>query len=85
MSLPLALVPGYLVTVRKEHFDGATLLWLETPSNPRLDVCDLVELIAAAHLRKTLVAVDNATATVLGQHPLELGVAFSVSSLQQIW
>jgi cystathionine gamma-lyase len=65
---------------QKDQLEGATLVWLETPSNPGLDVCDLVELIAAAHLRGVLVAVDNTTATVLGQHPLELGADFSVSS-----
>ncbi len=65
---------------QNDQLEGATLVWLETPSNPGLDVCDLVELIAAAHLRGVLVAVDNTTATVLGQHPLELGADFSVSS-----
>src|SRR5215471_11313196 len=30
-----------------EKLDGATLLWLESPSNPGLDVCDLAELISA--------------------------------------
>jgi cystathionine gamma-lyase len=60
--------------------DGATLLWLETPSNPGLDVCDLAELIAAAHQLGILAAVDNTTATILGQRPLELGADFSVSS-----
>src|SRR5260370_26863876 len=39
-----------------EHLDGATLLWLETPSNPGLDVCDLAILIAAAHQHGALVA-----------------------------
>ena len=63
-----------------EKLDGATLLWLESPSNPGLDVCDLAELISAAHSRQVLVAVDNTTATVLGQRPLELGADFSVSS-----
>ncbi len=63
-----------------EHLDGATLLWLETPSNPGLDVCDLAVLIAAAHQRGALVAVDNTTATVLGQQPLASGADFSVSS-----
>ncbi len=63
-----------------EHLDGATLLWLETPSNPGLDVCDLAVLIAAAHQHGALVAVDNTTATVLGQHPLAYGADFSVSS-----
>jgi len=63
-----------------EHLDGATLLWLETPSNPGLDVCDLATLIVAAHQRGVLVAVDNTTATVLGQQPLASGADFSVSS-----
>ncbi len=63
-----------------EHLDGATLLWLETPSNPGLDVCDLAVLIAAAHHHGALVAVDNTTATVLGQQPLAYGTDFSVSS-----
>jgi cystathionine gamma-lyase len=60
--------------------DGATLLWLETPSNPGLDVCDLAVLIAAAHERGALVAVDNTTPTVLGQQPLAYGADFSLSS-----
>ncbi|HEV2581299.1 MAG TPA: cystathionine gamma-lyase [Ktedonobacteraceae bacterium] len=60
--------------------DGARLLWLETPANPGMDVCDLAELIAEAHQRGVLVAVDNTTATVLGQRPLELGADFSVAS-----
>ena len=63
-----------------EQLDGATLLWLETPSNPGLDVCDLAVLIAAAHNHGALVAVDNTTATVLGQQPLAYGADFSVSS-----
>ncbi len=63
-----------------ELLAGAKLLWLETPSNPGLDVCDLAELIAAAHQQNVLVAVDNTTATVLGQRPLELGADFSISS-----
>ncbi|MFE9645389.1 cystathionine gamma-lyase [Streptomyces sp. NPDC006365] len=60
--------------------DGAKLLWLETPSNPGLDVCDIQRLAAAAHARGCLVAVDNTLATPLGQRPLELGTDFSVVS-----
>jgi cystathionine gamma-lyase len=60
--------------------EGATLLWLETPSNPGLDVCDVAELASEAHRRGALVAVDNTTATPLGQRPLELGADFCVSS-----
>ncbi|MFJ9099049.1 cystathionine gamma-lyase [Streptomyces sp. NPDC102405] len=60
--------------------DGARLLWLETPSNPGLDVCDIRRLVEAAHARGALVAVDNTLATPLGQRPLELGADFSVAS-----
>ncbi|MFF4208904.1 cystathionine gamma-lyase [Streptomyces sp. NPDC001796] len=60
--------------------DGARLLWIETPSNPGLDVCDVRRLVEAAHAQGTLVAVDNTLATPLGQRPLELGADFSVAS-----
>ena len=60
--------------------EGARLLWIETPSNPGLDVCDVRRLVAAAHVQGTLVAVDNTLAGPLGQRPLELGADFSVAS-----
>ncbi|MEU8623762.1 cystathionine gamma-lyase [Streptomyces sp. NPDC048669] len=60
--------------------EGAKLLWIETPSNPGLEVCDVRRLVDAAHAGGTLVAVDNTLATPLGQRPLELGADFSVAS-----
>ncbi|MDX5562848.1 cystathionine gamma-lyase [Streptomyces sp. ID05-04B] len=60
--------------------DGAKLLWIESPSNPGLDVCDIGRLVEAAHARGALVAVDNTLATPLGQRPLALGADFSVAS-----
>ncbi|MFD4554795.1 cystathionine gamma-lyase [Streptomyces sp. NPDC058469] len=60
--------------------DGAKLLWMETPSNPGLDVCDVRRLADAAHARGALVAVDNTLASPLGQRPLELGADFAVAS-----
>ncbi|MER5970784.1 cystathionine gamma-lyase [Streptomyces sp. NPDC002055] len=60
--------------------DGAKLLWLETPSNPGLEVCDIRRLADAAHAAGALVAVDNTLATPLGQRPLDLGADFSVAS-----
>ncbi|AKN69096.1 cystathionine gamma-lyase [Streptomyces sp. PBH53] len=60
--------------------DGARLLWIESPSNPGLDVCDIRRLAEAAHARGALVAVDNTLATPLGQRPLALGADFSVAS-----
>jgi cystathionine gamma-lyase len=65
---------------QRELLDGATLLWLESPTNPGLDVCDITALAQAARERGVLVAVDNTTATVLGQRPLALGADFSVAS-----
>jgi cystathionine gamma-lyase len=61
-------------------FDGATLVMLETPSNPGLEVCDVRALAAVAHAAGALVAVDNTTATPLGQRPLELGADLAVVS-----
>jgi cystathionine gamma-lyase len=60
--------------------DGARLLWIESPSNPRLDVCDIRRLADAAHAEGALVAVDNTLATPLGQRPLDLGADVSVAS-----
>jgi cystathionine gamma-lyase len=60
--------------------EGAKLLWIETPSNPTMDICDIAALCEAAHSAGALVAVDNTTATPLGQLPLALGADFSVAS-----
>lgn len=60
--------------------DGARLVWLESPSNPNLDVCDIARIAEAAHAAGALVAVDNTLATPLGQRPLDLGADFSVAS-----
>ena len=61
-------------------FDGVRLVLLETPSNPGLDVCDIAALADAAHAAGALLAVDNTTATPLGQRPLELGADIVVAS-----
>jgi cystathionine gamma-lyase len=63
-----------------DAIDGATLVWLESPSNPGLDVCDLPLLIERAHATGAPVAVDNTFATPLGQRPLELGADFVMAS-----
>lgn len=65
---------------QRNHLQSASLLWLESPSNPRLNVCDISGLVKAAHKLGALVVVDNSTASCLGQQPLALGADFSVSS-----
>ncbi|XVU24368.1 cystathionine gamma-lyase [Actinoplanes sp. CA-054009] len=61
-------------------FEGVRLVLLETPANPGLDVCDVRALSEAAHRAGALVAVDNTTATPLGQTPLALGADLVVAS-----
>jgi cystathionine gamma-synthase len=58
----------------------ADLVWLETPSNPLLEVVDITEVTAAAAAAGALVAVDNTFATPLLQNPLALGADFVVHS-----
>ncbi|MDP1850353.1 MAG: cystathionine gamma-lyase [Solirubrobacteraceae bacterium] len=59
---------------------GATLAWIETPSNPGLAVLDVAALAAAAHAEGALLAVDNTLATPLLQRPLQLGADLSIAS-----
>jgi cystathionine gamma-lyase len=63
-----------------DQLQGARLLWIESPSNPTMDVYDIAALSEAAHRAGALVAVDNTTPTPLGQLPLALGADFSVAS-----
>ncbi|WP_263729230.1 trans-sulfuration enzyme family protein [Cellulomonas sp. SG140] len=60
---------------------GAAMLWVETPTNPMLEVADLPALATAAHAAGALVAVDNTFATPLGQRPLTLGADVVVHSV----
>ena len=59
---------------------GADLLWLETPSNPLLEVADLPTLCAAGRRAGAIVGVDNTFATPLLQQPLALGADVVVHS-----
>jgi cystathionine gamma-synthase len=58
----------------------AALLWLESPTNPALEVADLPTLIAGAHEAGARVVVDNTFATPLLQRPLDLGADLVVHS-----
>ncbi|WP_426120608.1 trans-sulfuration enzyme family protein [Kocuria sp. LHG3120] len=61
--------------------DAADLLWLESPTNPMLEVADLPALLAAARERGVLTCVDNTFATPLLQRPLEHGADIVVHSV----
>jgi cystathionine gamma-synthase len=60
--------------------DGAALVWLESPTNPALEVADLPPIIEAAHAAGAYVVVDNTFATPLLQQPLSLGADIVVHS-----
>ncbi len=49
------------------------LVWVETPSNPMLNLSDIEAISTLAHARGALVCCDNTFATPLWQRPLELG------------
>jgi cystathionine gamma-lyase len=78
-GVEVRLVPTDDAAVRAA-LPGATLVWLESPSNPGLDVVDVRALAAEAHAGGATVAVDNTLAGPLRQRPLELGADVSVTS-----
>ncbi|MDD2858629.1 MAG: aminotransferase class I/II-fold pyridoxal phosphate-dependent enzyme [Candidatus Nanopelagicales bacterium] len=64
--------------------EGAALLWLESPTNPLLDVADLQACIRIAHEAGARVVVDNTIATPLTQRPLELGADYVMHSVTKV-
>jgi len=67
-----------------EAAEGASVLWVETPSNPGLRSCDLRAVAAAARAAGALLAVDNTLATPLGMLPLEVGADLAVTSATKL-
>lgn len=61
-------------------FDEYRLVFVETPSNPGLDICDVAAVSEAAHSVGALVVADNTTMTPLGQRPLDLGADVVVAA-----
>src|SRR6059058_3581008 len=60
--------------------DDVALVWVETPSNPLLNVVDIRRAAQAAHAAGAMLAVDNTFATPYLQQPLELGADLVVHS-----
>jgi cystathionine gamma-lyase len=60
--------------------DGARLVLLETPSNPRLEVCDIAAVARATSAAGAVLAVDNTTASPIGQRPLALGADVTIGA-----
>jgi cystathionine gamma-lyase len=69
---------SYVDLTNAENFDSAVrpntkMLWIETPTNPMLKLCDIEVLVKKAHAKGLLVAVDNTFMSPYFQRPLELG------------
>jgi cystathionine beta-lyase/cystathionine gamma-synthase len=63
------------------HLDEEVkLVWVETPSNPMLNIVDIRKAAAAAHAVGALLVVDNTFATPYLQQPLDLGADAVVHS-----
>jgi cystathionine gamma-lyase len=59
---------------------GAAMLWLECPSNPKLEVYDIAALADAARTAGAVSVVDNTTVGPLAQKVLDLGPEFALTS-----
>jgi len=59
---------------------GATLLYLETPTNPLLRVIDVKPLAEAAHEKGAVVLLDSTFASPVNQRPIDLGVDIAIHS-----
>ena len=64
-------VPGTEIPERID--EGTRLVWVETPTNPLLNLVDIAAVADAAHAVGALLVVDNTFATPYLQRPLELG------------
>ncbi len=75
------LTPEQISTGLAEHVDEQTkLVWLESPTNPLLNIVDIEAASAAAHAVGALVVVDNTFATPYLQQPLALGADIALHS-----
>ncbi len=61
-------------------FTGVDVVYIETPSNPGLDVVDIAAVAAKARAAGAMVIADNTTMTPLLQRPLDLGCDLVVAA-----
>ncbi len=78
----LGLTVDLLKTTEFETADLSAyqVVWLETPSNPGLELCDIAKVAAKLKGTDTKLVVDNTTLTPLLQRPLDLGADMVVAS-----
>jgi cystathionine gamma-lyase len=72
---------GDLAAVEATLTERTRLVWIESPTNPRLQVNDIAAIGKLAHARRALLVVDNTFATPYFQQPFELGADIVVHSV----
>src|SRR6202042_1194641 len=82
---PWGLVPRYTEDASPEGFakilsPATKLVWIETPTNPLLQIIDIAAIAALAHSRGAVLAVDNTFASPFLQRPIEHGADLVVHS-----
>lgn len=83
-QIELEVHDGLTVDGLAATIDGAGLVWIESPTNPMLDVVDLPAVIGLAKGAGAMVLVDNTFATPLGQTPLTLGADLVMHSATKL-
>jgi cystathionine gamma-lyase len=78
MGVTVEVVPT--LELPRHALRGARMVFVETPTNPGLDLADIAAVSAAAHAAGALLVVDNTMMTPLGQQPLDLGADIVVSA-----
>nr|WP_246407373.1 cystathionine gamma-lyase [Modestobacter versicolor] len=82
LDVRVELVPTLEIedVAARGDLEGARMVLLETPSNPQLDVCDIAAVARATQAAGAVLAVDNTTASPIGQRPLALGADITTGS-----
>lgn len=70
-----------LDVVTKTVNEKTRFVWIESPTNPRLQINDIAAIAKIAHARSALVVVDNTFATPYFQRPFELGADIVIHSV----
>lgn len=78
LGIELTQIPTHAYAAT--DFTGAAVVYLETPSNPGLDVVDIAAVAARAKAAGARVIADNTTMTPLLQRPLDLGCDLVVAA-----
>lgn len=70
-----------LTNIEAKINSNTKLIWVETPTNPMMNILDIKKISALAKKHSVLVAVDNTFATPYLQRPLDLGADMVIHSV----